>query len=82
MGLLEPKPEPVDEVPTPHEFMYRRKGVFDEEPLNVALPSLAGEDFEAFLRRTAKEILDHMVRDVISELDRIIFDEETSDVTV
>ena len=47
-------------------------------PLNVALPSLAGEDFEAFLRRTAKEILDHMVRDVISELDRIIFDEEAS----
>jgi hypothetical protein len=31
MGLLEPKPEPVDEVQTPHEFMYRRKGVFDEE---------------------------------------------------
>jgi hypothetical protein len=31
MGLLEPKPEPVDEVPAPHEFMYRRKGIFDEE---------------------------------------------------
>ena len=53
-----------------------------KSPLNVALPSLAGEDFEAFLRRTAKEILDHMVRDVISDLDRIIFDEEASDVTV
>ena len=29
-GLLEPKPEPLDEEPlSPHEFMYRRKGVFD-----------------------------------------------------
>ena len=49
--------------------------------LNVALPSLVGDDFEAFLRRTAEEILDHAVREVISDLDRIIFDEETSDVT-
>lgn len=49
--------------------------------LNVALPSLAGNDFEAFLRRTAREILDIAVRKVISDLDRIIFDEETSDVT-
>jgi len=30
-GLREPKPEPVDEEPLPpHEFMYRRKGIFDE----------------------------------------------------
>ena len=30
-GLREPKPEPVDEEPlSPHEFMYRRKGIFDE----------------------------------------------------
>ena len=49
--------------------------------LNVVLPSLAGDDFEAFLRRTAREILDIAVRKVISDLDRIIFDEETSDVT-
>ena len=29
-GLLEPKPKPLDEEPlSPHEFMYRRKGVFD-----------------------------------------------------
>ena len=31
MGLLEPKPEPVEEVMEPHEFMYRRKGIFYEE---------------------------------------------------
>ena len=49
--------------------------------LNVALPSLVGDDFEAFLRRTAGEILDIAVREVISDLDHIMFDEETSDVT-
>ena len=49
--------------------------------LNVVLPSLAGDDFEAFLGRTAGEILDIAVRKVISDLDHIIFDEETSDVT-
>ena len=50
--------------------------------LNVALPSLAGDDFEAFLRRTVEEVLDVAVRKVISDLDRIIFDEETSDATL
>ena len=31
VGLLEPKPEPVDEEPLLlHEFMYHRKGIFDE----------------------------------------------------
>ena len=30
-GLCEPKPEPVDEEPmSPHDFMYRRKGIFVE----------------------------------------------------
>jgi len=49
--------------------------------LNVELPSLAGADFEAFLHRTAGEIIDITVREVISDLKRIIFEEETSDVT-
>ena len=48
--------------------------------LNVALPSLAGAGFEAFLRRTAGEIIDIVVREVIYDF-RIIFEEETSDVT-
>ena len=30
VSLLELKPEPVDEEPTPHDFMYCRKGIFDE----------------------------------------------------
>ena len=30
MGLLEPKPEPVEDMFAPHEFMYHRQGIFDE----------------------------------------------------
>ena len=50
--------------------------------VNVALPSILGDDFEAFLRRKAEEIIDVVGRDVISEVDRMVFEEETSDVTV
>ena len=49
--------------------------------LNVGVPLLAGVDFEGFLRRTAEEIIDVAVREVISDLDRLIFDGEISDVT-
>ena len=31
MGHLEPKPEPVEDMIAPHEFMYHRKGIFDED---------------------------------------------------
>ena len=50
--------------------------------VNVALPSIAGDGFKAFLCRTAEEILDCAVREVISEVDRVIFEEESSDVIV
>jgi len=30
----------------------------------------------------AEEILDHAVREVIEDVDRIVFEEETSDVTI
>jgi len=46
------------------------------------LPSISGDDFEAFLRRTAEEIMDVVVREVISEVDRMVFEEENSDVTM
>ena len=58
------------------------KGFLTKALLNVGVPSLAGVDFEAFLRRTAEEIIDVAVREVISEVDRMVFEEETSDVTV
>ena len=50
--------------------------------VNVTLPSISGDDFEAFLHRTAKEIIVVAVREVISEVDRMVFEEETSDVTM
>ena len=50
--------------------------------VNIALPSISRDDFEAFLRRTAEEILDVAVREVISEVDRVVFEEEASNVTV
>jgi len=46
------------------------------------LPSISGDNFEAFLRRTAEEIMDAAVREVISEVDRMVFEEENSDVTM
>ena len=57
------------------------KGFLTKTLLNVTLPLLAGDDFEAFLHWTAGEIIGVAVCEVISDLDRIIFDEETSDVT-
>ena len=49
--------------------------------VNVALPSISGDDFEAFFHRKAEEIIDAAVREVISEVDRMVFEEETSNVT-
>ena len=49
---------------------------------NVILPSAAGVDFEAFLHRTAEEIIDHAVCELISEVDLIVFEEKALDVTV
>ena len=50
--------------------------------VNVALLSISGDDFEVFLRQTAEEIIDVAVREVISEVDHMVFEEETSDVTM
>ena len=44
-------------------------------------PRLQGMTLKRFFARTAGEIIDVAVREVISDLDCIIFDEETSDVT-
>ena len=71
----------MDEEPlSPHEFMYRQASS-TKALVNVVLPLISEDDFEAFLRRTAEEILDVAVREVISEVDRVIFEEEASDVT-
>ena len=46
------------------------------------LRSFSGPEFEAYLRRTAEEIIDRAVRMVIEDVDRIVFEEETSSVTM
>ena len=46
------------------------------------MPSVSGDDFEAFLRWIAEEIIDVAVREIISEVDRLVFEEEASDVTM
>ena len=57
------------------------KGFLTKALLNDGVPLLVGVEFEAFLRQKAEEIIDIEVREVISDLDRLIFDEEISDVT-
>ena len=49
--------------------------------LNVALPWVAGAEFEAFLRQTAEGILDRVVRELICHADCIVFEKESLDVT-
>ena len=46
------------------------------------LRSFSGLAFEAYLRRTAEEIIDRTVHMVIEDVDRIVFEEEVSDVTL
>ena len=57
------------------------KGFLTKALLNDGVPSIAGVEFEVFLRRTVEEIIDVAVREVISDLDRLIFNEEISYVT-
>ena len=46
------------------------------------LRSFSGFEFEAYLRRTADGIIDHAVRMVIEDVERTIFKEDMSTVTV
>ena len=46
------------------------------------LRSFSGPEFEAYLRRTADEIIDRAVRMLIEDVERTIFEEEVSSVTV
>ena len=76
-GLLEPKPEPVEEVHGDYCFMYKEEDAFVQDDWRE--PSfIAGPRFEAYLRSLAEEILDIAVREVIDELDHIILEEEES----
>ena len=42
----------------------------------------SGLGFEAYLRKTAEEIIDRAIRVVIEDVERCFFEEETSNVTM
>ena len=46
------------------------------------LRSFSGPEFEEYLQRMAEEIIDRAVRIVIQDVDRVVFEEETSSVTM
>jgi hypothetical protein len=48
----------------------------------MELRSFSGLGFEAYLRKTAEEIIDRAVHVVIEDVERCFFEEETSNVTV
>ena len=48
----------------------------------MELRSFSGLGFEAYLWKTAEEIIDRAVRVVIEDVERCFFEEETSNVTV
>ena len=58
------------------------KGTLSPNETHDGLCSFSDPEFEAYLRKTAEEIIDRAVRMVIEDMDRIVFEEETSDVTV
>ena len=47
----------------------------------MCIDSGAGPEFEGFLRRIAKDIITRAVRDIVEKADRIVFEEEVSDVS-
>ena len=46
------------------------------------LHSFSSSEFEAYLHKTTEEIIDRAVRMVIEDVDRVVFKEETSSVTM
>ena len=58
------------------------EGTFCPSVTYTELRSFSGLGFEAYLRKTAEEIIDRAVRVVIEDVERCVFEEETSNVTV
>ena len=52
------------------------KGTLCSNETYGGLRSFSGPEFEAYLRRTAEEIIDRAVRMVIEDVERTIFKEE------
>ena len=58
------------------------KGTLCPNETHGGLRSFSGPEFEAYLQKTAEEIIDRAVRMVIEDVDRVVFEEETSSVTM
>jgi len=58
------------------------KGTLCPNETHGELRSFLSLEFEAYLRKTAEEIVDRAVRMVIEDVDRIVFGKETSSVTM
>ena len=58
------------------------KGILCLNETHGGFCSFSGSKFKAYLRKATEEILDRAVRMVIEDMDRIVFEEEISDVTV
>ena len=56
------------------------KGTLCPNETRGGLRSFSGLDFEAYLRKMAEEIIDRAIRFVIEDVDRAVFEEETSSV--
>ena len=67
-------------MPGTSHFVF--EGMFCLNETYGELRSFTGPKFEAYLRRTAEEIIDRAVRMVIEDMDHTMFEEEVSDVTM
>jgi len=81
-GLLEPKPEPSTKSLTLNVLHIIFKETLFPNETHDGLRSFSGPEFEAYLRKTAEEIVDRAVRMVIEDVERTIFEEEKSSVTM
>ena len=58
------------------------KGTLCPNETHGGLHSFSSSEFEAYLRKMTEEIIDHAIRMVFEDVDRVIFEEETSNVTM
>ena len=77
---MNPNQNPSTKSPTPDILHIVGKGTLCPNETHDGLRSFSGPEFEAYLRKTAEEIIDRAVRMVIEDVDRIVFEEEESSV--
>jgi len=73
---------PLKKSPTLGALHIVLEGTLCPSKTYTGLRSFSGIEFEAYLRRSAEEILDCAVHMVIEDVERAIFEEETSSVTM